>query len=82
MGGHFARPASKPVLIAESQEKVEEARTGWRASVLKKSTDSCRTGWRAGSEQDIQLQKLPQVTVRDLEVALRSGGPSVLDVAP
>jgi hydroxyacylglutathione hydrolase len=72
--------AARPVLIAESQEAVAEARMRLARIGLEDARGYLRGGIAAWSEAGLPLSKLPQITVEDLQEQLRDGGLQVLDV--
>jgi glyoxylase-like metal-dependent hydrolase (beta-lactamase superfamily II)/rhodanese-related sulfurtransferase len=72
--------AARPVLIAESQEEVSEARMRLARIGLEDARGYLRGGIAAWSEAGLPLSTLPQISVEALREKLRGGRLQVLDV--
>ncbi|MFZ0771002.1 MAG: rhodanese-like domain-containing protein [Candidatus Sulfotelmatobacter sp.] len=72
--------AARPVLIAESQEAVAEARMRLARIGLEDARGYLRGGIAAWSKAGLPLATLPQISVEALREQLRGGGLQVLDV--
>ena len=72
--------AARPVLIAESQEAVSEARMRLARIGLEDARGYLKGGVEAWIEAGLPLSTLPQISVEALREKLRGGGLQVLDV--
>jgi len=72
--------AARPVLIAESQEAVSEARMRLARIGLEDARGYLKDGVAAWSQAGLPLSTLPQISVEALREQLRGGGLQVLDV--
>ena len=72
--------AARPVLIAESQEEVSEARMRLARIGLEDARGYLRGGIAAWIEAGLPLSTLPQISVEALREKLGGGGLQVLDV--
>jgi len=71
---------SNPVLIAESQEKVEEARMRLARVGIEEVRGFLQGGVEGWQKAGYSLQRLPQLTVQQLQTLISKDGPQVLDV--
>ncbi|MGB7824610.1 MAG: rhodanese-like domain-containing protein, partial [Candidatus Sulfotelmatobacter sp.] len=72
--------AARPVLIAESQEAVSEARMRLARIGLEDARGYLKGGVEAWIEAGLPLSTLPQISVEAIREKLRGGGLQVLDV--
>src|SRR6202167_4893474 len=72
--------AARPVLIAESQETVSEARMRLARIGLEDARGYLRGGFAAWREAGLPLATLPQISVDALSERLQGAGVQVLDV--
>jgi len=72
--------AARPVLIAESQEAMAEARMRLARIGLEDARGYLRGGITAWNEAGLPLATLPQMSVAALSARLRGAGVQVLDV--
>jgi len=72
--------AARPVLIAESQEAVSEARMRLARVGLEDARGYLRGGIEAWKQAGLPLATLPEISVGDLGDRLRGSGLQVLDV--
>jgi hydroxyacylglutathione hydrolase len=72
--------AARPVLIAESEEAVSEARMRLARVGLEDSAGYLKGGVEAWKQAGLALASLPQITVEELSKQSRSSGVQVLDV--
>jgi hydroxyacylglutathione hydrolase len=72
--------ASHPVLIAASEEQINEARIRLARVGIEALDGYLAGGVTAWGKAGLPLAAIPQIGVRDLEAKLRSGGLQVLDV--
>jgi hydroxyacylglutathione hydrolase len=71
---------SRPVLIAESQEALAEARMRLARVGLEEAGGYLRGGVEAWSRAGLSLAKVPQISVEDLSRRVEHNGWNVLDV--
>jgi glyoxylase-like metal-dependent hydrolase (beta-lactamase superfamily II)/rhodanese-related sulfurtransferase len=72
--------AARPVLIAESQEAVSEARMRLARVGLEDSAGYLKGGVEAWKQAGLSVAELPQITVEALSDRLSASGVQVLDV--
>jgi glyoxylase-like metal-dependent hydrolase (beta-lactamase superfamily II)/rhodanese-related sulfurtransferase len=72
--------AARPVLIAESQEAVSEARMRLARVGLEDARGYLEGGIEAWKQAGLPLATLPEISVGDLSDGLRNSGVQVLDV--
>ena len=72
--------AARPVLIAESQESLSEARMRLARVGLEDARGYLRGGIEAWKQAGLALATLPEISVGDLGDRLRNSGLQVLDV--
>jgi hydroxyacylglutathione hydrolase len=71
---------SKPILVADSDEQIEEARMRLARVGIEEVGGFLAGGFAAWQKAGMPVLETPEITVQELQERLRAGGMAVLDV--